>query len=244
MIDVQAIISDIRDYFAQNGTDETKAVIGISGGKDSTVAAALLCRALGPDRVIAVLMPNGIQSDIDDAKEVVELLGIKQSHIINIEAICHELYMALGKEGLPATISPAVTTNTPARIRMAILYAIAGTQHGRVINTSNRSEMLVGYSTKFGDSAGDFSLFMNYHANEVIEIGELLFLPSHLIHKAPADGMTGRTDEEVLGFTYADVQAWDSCESLSPALENKIRERVKNSSHKYNIMPKVEYHYE
>lgn len=243
MIDVQGIIEDIQDYFENAGTPETKAVIGISGGKDSTVAAALLCRALGPDRVIAVLMPNGVQTDIADAREVVELLGIRESHAININEVCHALYMGLGRAGLPASVSPTVTTNVPARIRMTILYAIASTQHGRVINTSNRSEILVGYTTKFGDSAGDFGIFTNYHSAEVVEIGEALGLPDHLIHKKPADGMTGRTDEEVLGFIYEDVQAWDEGCVISEEVARKIAQRVHMSWHKHCEMPSVDdYH--
>lgn len=242
MINVQAIIADIQYYFRTNGTDETKAVIGVSGGKDSTVAAALLCKALGPDRVIAVLMPNGIQSDIKDAEEVIKLLNIKEHYTINIGEVCDKLYATIGEVNSSASSLPIVTTNVPARIRMTTLYAIAGMRHGRVINTSNRSEMLVGYSTKFGDGVGDFSLFMSYHANEVIEIGEILGLPSHLIHKAPADGMTGHTDEEVLGFTYADVQAWDRVMSLSPEVEKCIRDRARASAHKYAIIPRVGYH--
>lgn len=151
-IRVQRIINWIKKYFIDNGPD-CKAVIGISGGKDSTVAAALLCKAIGPENVIAVQMPQGYQSDIDISNEVIEYLGIKEHYNINIGEACKATFFSL-----PSDIRnlPQVVSNVPARERMNILYAIAAARHGRVANTCNRSENYVGYSTKFGDSAGDF----------------------------------------------------------------------------------------
>lgn len=210
--EIEKITNWIKKYFATNGSLDTKAVIGISGGKDSTVAAALLCRALGPERVIAVMMPQGTQADIADSYQVCNFLKIPliNRFEFNIENAVSALYDFLD---CPRPLPSVVTTNTPARIRMVTLYAVAGIVGGRVCNTSNYSERYVGYSTKFGDSAGDFSLFQNYTATEVIQIGKALELPKELVEKTPADGLSGKTDEDNLGFTYE-------------ALDNYIRNDV------------------
>lgn len=199
---VERIVSDIRDYFVENGPD-AKAIIGISGGKDSTVAAALCVKALGNENVIGVLMPQGIQGDIEDSRRVCEWLGI-QSIEVNIGDACEALYDAFGAIELPN----GVLTNTPARIRMTVLYAIAAMKHGRVINTCNRSENYVGWSTKYGDHAGDFAVLENYTVTEVIQIGEVLGVPDRLLYKAPADGLSGATDEANFGFTYDQLDKW------------------------------------
>lgn len=198
------IIKWIRDYFVDNGDSNTKAIIGISGGKDSTIAAALLVRALGSDRVIGVLMPNGEQKDIEDAKNVCKILNI-QSKIVNIRDICKECYAAYPGDNCGG-LSKTVLTNTPARIRMTILYMVAAENHGRVCNTGNRSELYVGYTTKYGDLAGDFALLKEYTMSEVLKLGEALTeLPKELVFKIPADGMSGLSDEDNLGFTYQQV---------------------------------------
>lgn len=200
--EVVHIVDHIRHYFANNGTPETKAVIGISGGKDSTVAAALLVRALGSERVVGVMMPNGTQADIAHSREVCTILGIK-NFLINIE----EPYKALIKEFNESTgLYPIdqITTNAPARLRMNALYMVAAAVGGRVINTGNASELYVGYTTKYGDLAGDYAVLRDYHVEEVYAIGDALEeLPTELVHKAPADGMSGKTDEDNMGFTYA-----------------------------------------
>lgn len=212
LVEIDNIVGWIKDYFVDQ--PKAKAVIGISGGKDSTIAAALLVRALGSDRVIGVMMPQGIQADINDSKRVCEILGIKSIEI-DIGNACRELYYAIdnavedthGKNAASTTLS--IITNTPARIRMATLYAVAALHHGRVCNTGNRSELYVGYTTKYGDLAGDFALLKHYTVREVLAIGDQLTeIPADLIHKAPADGMSGLTDEDNLGFTYAQVDAW------------------------------------
>ena len=198
----------IKDYFVNNGDPKTKAIIGISGGKDSTIAAALLVRALGPDRVIGVLMPNGKQADLDDAKKVCQILNIRQ-YIINIDFTCNELYRAIDESiGWDITVADdkTISTNTPARVRMAVLYAIAAMRHGRVCNTGNRSELYVGYTTKYGDLAGDFALLKEYTVSEVLKLGEALTeLPRELVFKTPSDGMSGLSDEDNLGFSYDQV---------------------------------------
>lgn len=194
---VKLIENFIKNYFAENGTPKTKAVIGISGGKDSTIAAALLVRALGADRVIGVLMPDGTQSDIADSIRVCEMLGIKYRHI-DIGPITYVFAAQLGH----AYNQPAVATNTPARIRMAMLYAVAADVGGRVCNTGNASEAFIGYTTKYGDLAGDFALLRNLTVREIYAIGDYLELPMDLVHKHPADGMSGKTDEDNTGIPY------------------------------------------
>lgn len=195
----------IQNYFRDNGTPDTKAIIGISGGKDSTIAAALLVRALGADRVIGVLMPEGYQNDIDDSRRVCEILGIRSIEV-DIGPACRALYSALD-EGIDydSTVknNPQITTNTPSRIRMTTLYAIAANYGGRVCNTGNASEAFVGYTTKYGDLAGDFALLRNFTVTEVYAMGDAMEeLPYDLVHKAPADGMSGKTDEDNMGITY------------------------------------------
>ena len=231
---VTKIIDWIKEYFIKNGP-ECKAVIGISGGKDSTVAAALLCKALGPNRVIAVQMPQGFQYDIDVSNEVIDYLEITEHYNINIGSACQEIFLSLPND---IRIQPQVTSNVPARVRMNILYAIAANRHGRVVNTCNRSEDYVGYSTKFGDAAGDFSILSNYTATEVKEIGIELGLPKNFIEKPPEDGLSGLTDEENLGFSY-DVLDNFLLNGITPPYEiyKNIEQRHKRNLHKISPMP-------
>ena len=203
------IVNWIKEYFIKNGPD-SKAIIGISGGKDSTVAAALCVKALGADKVIGILMPEGKQDDIEDARRVCKFLGI-HSYEINIGSTCNALYRAID-EGYDydhnISNNKAVSTNLPARIRMTTLYAMAAELGGRVCNTCNRSENYVGYSTKYGDHAGDFAPLDEYTVREVLEIGDALGLPHDLVHKTPSDGMCGSSDEEKLGFSYELLDAY------------------------------------
>ena len=191
-----ACVEWIRSFFEENGKG-CNAVIGISGGKDSSVVAALCCEALGKDRVIGVLMPNGEQADIDMAKLLVSHLGIKH-YIVNIKDAVDGV-----KNALPFELSEQTVINLPPRIRMATLYAVSQSHNGRVVNTCNLSEDWVGYSTRYGDSAGDFSPCMKLTVAEVKAIGRVLGLPEVLIEKVPSDGLSGKTDEDKLGFTYA-----------------------------------------
>lgn len=192
------VIAWIRNWFMENGKGCT-AVIGISGGKDSSVVAALCVEALGRDRVLGVLMPNGEQSDIDYAHRLVAHLGI-ESYTVNIRAAYEGLLSSL-----PDSLTPSRQTliNLPPRLRMATLYAISQSRNGRVANTCNLSENWGGYSTRYGDDAGDFSPLGKLTVTEVVALGEELGLPTELVHKAPSDGLTGKTDEDNLGFSYA-----------------------------------------
>ena len=189
----------IRDWFEQNGKG-CNAVIGISGGKDSSVVAALCVKALGKDRVIGVLMPNGEQPDIDCSKQLVAHLGIPY-YVCNIQKAVDGVLQSLENSGVEITRQTRV--NLPPRIRMSTLYALSQSNNGRVANTCNLSEDWVGYSTRYGDAAGDFAPLGKLTVQEVKAIGFHLGLPHNLVEKVPSDGLTGRTDEDNLGFTYA-----------------------------------------
>ncbi|SFT37416.1 NAD+ synthase [Selenomonas sp. GACV-9] len=244
--DKQKIIVFLQNWFASNGP-KAKAVVGISGGKDSSVAAALCVEALGKDRVVGVLMPNGVQADIDDARCLVEHLGI-QYRIVNIGTPFKEMLKALqytevvNNNNFYFSVTDALLQNLAPRLRMATLYAVAQgvPDGGRVINTCNRSEDYVGYSTKYGDSAGDVAPLAAYTVDEVLSIGQTLNLPSHLLRKAPSDGLCGKTDEDNLGFTYAVLDKYiktGSCEDKET--KAKIDHLHNSNKHKLELMPMV-----
>ena len=197
----------IRDWFEHNGKG-CNAVIGISSGKDSTVVAALCVEALGKDRVIGVMMPNGEQHDIDISRKVIDYLGIKYieaniEYAVNetLDSIGHIVYGPKSYEWFD--VSDQTRINLPPRIRMATLYAISQSLNGRVSNNCNLSEDWIGYSTRWGDSVGDFAPLANLTSDEVIAIGDACGLPYELTHKTPSDGLCGKTDEDNFGFTYA-----------------------------------------
>ena len=197
----------IQNFFETNGKS-CNSVIGISGGKDSSVVAALCVEALGKDRVIGVLMPNDIQNDIIDAFKVVEHLDIQHA-VVDINKaykdILNSVFYCSPRGNMGRHIIPTnqAIINLPPRIRMTVLYAMSQSLNGRVANTCNLSEDYVGYSTRWGDSVGDFSPLANLTSDEVVAIGDALGLPYELTHKVPSDGLCGKTDEDNLGFTYA-----------------------------------------
>ena len=229
------IVRWIQDYFLENGPDSI-AVVGISGGKDSSVVAALCVEALGKDRVLGVKMPEGKQHDIDYADHLIEHLRI-DSLTVDIRPITDAFRYALG-QGL-VKVNEQASTNLPARVRMAVLYAVAAGHGGRVANTCNRSEDYVGYSTKFGDAAGDFSPLSNFTVNEVLQIGEALDLPSGLLDKVPEDGLSGKTDEENLGFSYKELDDY-ILRGIRPEYSKyvKINQLHEKNKHKIKPMPK------
>lgn len=222
---INNITNWIKDYFVNNGPD-CKAIVGISGGKDSTVTAALLVKALGKNRVIGVKMPQGNQHDIDVANKVIDYLGI-DSYEVNIDEVCKSLYNAIdigyNFEGSVESI-PQIASNSPARIRMTVLYAITAREHGRVANTCNKSEDFIGYSTKFGDAAGDFSVLSEYTVSEVRQIG--------------------KTDEDNLGFTYDELDNF-LLRGDYPSYDvyKNIEERHKRNLHKVKPMPSCPRYY-
>ena len=233
---VEDIILWIKNYFKDV---KGPAVIGISGGTDSSVCATLLTKALGKDRVIGVLMPKGNQHDINYSKELVKLLDIK-SFEINIGDTVDELNKVISKElNTNPLLNDAYKTNTPARIRMTTLYGISAIVNGRVCNTCNLSEDWVGYSTKFGDAAGDFSPISDFTKTEVRALGRELGLPAFIVDKTPEDGMSGKSDEEKLGFTY---EVLDKYIRTGVCEDKKIKERIdylnKINLHKLQLMPK------
>ena len=221
----------IRDFFEKNGKG-CNAVVGISGGKDSSVVAALCVEALGKDRVIGVLMPCGEQSDIDMAQLLVDTLGIRH-YIINIKDAVEGLTKAI-----PFDLSDQSRVNLPPRIRMSTLYAVSQSHNGRVANTCNLSEDWVGYSTRYGDSVGDFSPCSHLTVQEVKAIGRLLGLPAVLIDKAPSDGLCGKTDEDNLGFTYAELDRYIRTGEIDdPEHKELIDRKHKINLFKLQLMP-------
>lgn len=235
------VIQWIRDYFKDN--HDGKVIVGISAGKDSTITASLCVEALGADRVIGVLMPNGRQSDIDDSHRVCKILGIKNLTIDiggAVNALCHSIDYEYDWDKRIMN-NPTVATNLPSRIRMATLYTVAALYpNSRVVNTSNWSERYIGYSTKFGDGAGDFSPLGELTVREVLMIGDDLGLPYDLVHKTPADGMSGKSDEDKIGFTYDELDNYilyvdEGCSDETAA---KIEKMHKANEHKLIDMPR------
>ena len=199
-------INFVRDFFYFNGNSRTKAIIGISGGKDSSTVAALCCEALGKERVIGVLMPNGEQKDIEDSKKLCAFLGI-ENITVNIENAYNGLTDSIKASLNRNDVSYQYKTNTPARLRMATLYGIAAMiGNARISCNGNYSERVAGYFTLWGDGAGDFAPLAHLFVSEVISLGLELGVPEELMKKAPSDGMTGHTDEESLGFTYGELE--------------------------------------
>ena len=241
----EQIVEWLRSWFEENG--RKTAVIGISGGKDSAVVAALCVRALGPENVFGVLMPNGEQPDIADAKQVVEELGIRHA-VVNIQPIFNDV-MALYDSAMRdlvavPTPSDGASINIQPRVRMTVLYTIAQTlserdgAHACVVGTGNFSEAMVGYTTKWGDAACDVDPIGNLWVEEVIQVGDELGYYPNIIHKTPSDGLCGRSDEDNLGFTYAQVRAFfEAPDTLAEDVKEAIQKRYTASAHKRNSIP-------
>ena len=223
----------IRDFFEENGKG-CNAVLGISGGKDSSVAAAVCVEALGADRVIGVLMPNGEQADIDMAHMLCDHLGIK-NYTVNIKDAVEGV-----KKAVPFELSEQSTVNLPPRIRMATVYAVSQTNNGRVVNTCNLSEDWVGYSTRYGDAAGDFSPLSGFTVQEVKAIGRVLGLPDALVDKPPIDGLCGKTDEDNLGFTYAVLDRYIRTGQIDDAATKELIDR-KHRANVFKLKPMPSY---
>lgn len=222
----------IQNYFENNGRN-CNAIVGISGGKDSSVVAALCAEAIGRDRVIGVLMPCGVQDDIDMAQKLVNHLGIRSVEVNIEDAVKGVINGIAGIE-----LTEQTKTNLPARIRMATLYAVSQSMNGRVANTCNLSEDWVGYATRYGDGAGDFSPLSNLTVTEVKAIGRSLGLPNDLVDKVPIDGLCGKTDEENLGFTYEMLDRYireGVCEDNR--ILNRIDEMHQKNLFKLELMP-------
>ena len=236
------VVQWIRDWFEQNGPG-CNAVIGISGGKDSSVVAALCAEALGKDRTIGVTMPNGVQPDINDSMKLINHLGIPHINL-NIgnayQALMGEVEKELGSQ--KTEVSRQTVINMPPRLRMTTLYAISQSLNGRVANTCNLSEDWVGYSTRYGDAAGDFSPLGGLTVQEVKAIGKEIGLPIDLVEKTPSDGLSGKSDEDNLGFTYAVLDRYirtGVCDD--PAVKAKIDDKHVKNLFKLQPIPHFEY---
>lgn len=232
---IKRIYNTIVDSW-MNWAEETNAkkmVIGISGGKDSSVVAALAVKIFGPENIIGVLMPQHTQSDIDYSKEIIKHLGIK-SYFIDIGEAVDSLTDGLYDAGI--VVSEDASINLPARIRMSTLFAVAQSIGGRVINTCNASENMVGYSTLFGDNAGTFAPIHDLTVTEVIELGRYLGVPEKFLVKPPTDGLCGKTDEEKLGFSYAELDLYIRHNEGRPAFKKTIDKIYSNNKFKLDIV--------
>ena len=226
----------IREFFEENGKG-CSCIIGISGGKDSSVAAALCVEALGKDRVIGVLMPNGEQPDIDMAEKLVEFLGIT-AVTVNIAPVVAAVTQGV-QSALAEDMSVQAAVNLQPRLRMAVLYAVSQSRNGRVVNTCNLSEDWVGYSTRYGDSAGDFSPLSDLTVGEVKLVGRAAGLPEDLIEKVPSDGLCGKSDEDNLGFSYEMLDRYiRTGEIEDEAVKEKIDRMHEKNLFKLQLMPK------
>ena len=243
------LVTWIRNWFEENGP-ECNAVIGISGGKDSSVVAALCVEALGKDRVIGVMMPQGEQSDIDKSYQLIRHLDIRSIQVDisdAVNAVLHDImygiYDMVYQGPNAIDISKQTTINLPPRIRMATLYAISQSLNGRVSNNCNLSEDWVGYSTRWGDSVGDFAPLANLTVTEVKKIGYELGLPADLIEKIPSDGLCGKTDEDNLGFSYDTLDRYlrtGVCEDT----DAKMKIDALHNKNLFKMKPIPSFHYD
>lgn len=234
----EELVEWLKNWFSENGRD-CNAIIGISGGKDSTVTAALCVEALGKDRVIGVMMPNGEQADISDSIKVCELLDIK-NYTVNINNAVEALLNTIKVAGVDELTEQTII-NLPPRVRMATLYAVSQSNNGRVINTCNLSEDWVGYSTRYGDAAGDVAPLANLTVNEVRKIGIELGLPYDLVYKIPSDGLCGKTDEDNLGFKYDALDEYLRTGNCDNDVKELIDKKHTLNKFKMELMPSYKY---
>ena len=242
MFDAKKVKNDIMNWitkwFEENGKD-CNAIVGISGGVDSSVVTALCVKALGKNRVFGIKMPCGEQPDIEHANMLIKHLGIK-SYTMNIwDAV-------IGIDNQFPTdieVSKQTTINLPPRIRMATLYAISQSLNGRVMNTCNMSESYVGFDTRYGDSAGDLSPLANLTKTEVIALAKELGLPDELAHKTPQDGLTGLTDEQSFGFTYAELDAYIR-DGIEPSEDVKAKIDSMHEKNLFKLQPMPSFVYQ
>ena len=233
---VEKLIEWIKEYVKSAKADGI--VIGMSGGKDSTIVGKLCAEALGKENVYGLILPNGEMSDIDDAKRACEVIGMKYS-VINIDTAYNSIIENVKNNLNGKNLSDITTINTAPRLRMTTLYAYAGSLNYLVVNTSNLSETMVGYSTKWGDNVGDLAPVANFTKSEVCEIGLMFGLPKDLVEKIPSDGLSGKSDEEKLGFSYDELD-----EYIRTGKKGKnfavIERKHKIAGHKIKPIPKFE----
>ena len=230
MEEIKNLENWIKDYV--KSAYAKGVVLGMSGGKDSLIVAKLCINALGKENVVGVIMPNGEMIDYTDAKTTCELLGIKY-FVIDIKNAYSDIINNSQNviENLGLSLSSVTTINTAPRIRMTTLYAIAGSLNYLVANTSNLSETMTGYTTKWGDNVGDFAPLANFTKTEVCEMGLMLGLPEYLVVKTPSDGLSGKSDEDKMGITYDELDAYIRTGKKGERFD-KIQDLYKKSQHK------------
>ena len=242
--DVNAIIEDLKNTCEKNGIKG--AVIGISGGKDSTIVAKLMVEVLGKENIVGVLMPNGEQNDIDDSYKVVNILDIPYT-VVNIKDAMKGIVenIDFGLRSINNTDKEVELTN-PAyiniapRIRMTVLYAIAQSMGNgwRVIGTTNKSEEYIGWLTKWGDGGCDFEPIIDFTVTELRKLGKYLGLPIDLVDKTPVDGLTPLSDEDRIGFKYSELDDYiNNGTSGNIEIDKKISKMHEYSEHKRNPIP-------
>lgn len=230
--EMEKAIAWIKEY-----VEKTKAkgvVIGNSGGKDSAVVLAMATKALGKEKVLAISMPcNSISGDFEDARLVADTFGVK---FLKIDLT--STYRELEKEiSLTKKLTEEAKINIKPRLRMMSLYAIAQTLNYLVIGTGNLCERMVGYTTKWGDSACDFNPIGNFTVKEVLAIGELLNVPEEILSKAPNDGLGGLTDEEKMGIKYSQIEEMIEEGNTEENAKKEILKRYELSKHKRAEVP-------
>ena len=231
---IEAMVGFIKNYVTTAHADGV--VLGMSGGKDSLVVAKLCTLALGGENVFGVILPNGKMIDQSVAQEHCELLNIPHT-VIDIAPSYDEVVSKTEEVVGEGNVKSVSTINIAPRLRMTYLYSIAGSKNALVANTSNLSEIMIGYSTKWGDGVGDFAPLADLTKTEVCELGEALGLPLKYVLKKPDDGLSGVSDEEKLGFSYDELDAFIRTGSIGPNFE-KIKRLHQINTHKRSFLPK------
>jgi len=232
----EKLVKWLKDYFDNNG-QPINAVVGCSGGKDSTVVLAALTKAIGPDRIYAILMPNGEQADIDDSYKVCEFLGLKP-HVCNIQDAYNGVVGSVSGEFEPTR---QMKINLAPVLRMTTLKAISQCVNGRFTCNGNASEAYIGWFTIDGDDRGSVKPLINMTVTEVIQVGEALGLPDWMIHKTPTDGLCGQTDEDKFGFTYEVLDKYIRTGEIDDLdIKAKIDDMHNKNAFKLKPMPSFE----
>jgi NAD+ synthase len=228
-----SIVRQLKDFLG-----EKTAVVGISGGIDSAVVAALCVESVGQKRVKCMSLPYGISSN-KNIEDIACLMSIGAGYIYHdikpaVDCICPKLQDKI------------VRGNVMARIRMVCLYMLSNSCNGLVIGTTNRSEAEIGYFTKYGDGAVDVEPIASLWKHEVYEMGKLLNIPESIITKAPSANLwEGQTDEGEFGFTYDDIEKYfhalehgtDPKLFVEPQAADKIAAMIKCNEHKKHVPP-------
>ena len=232
----------IRNYVKNAGAKGV--VLGLSGGKDSAVVLAMAVKALGKENVITVSMPCHSQNaDYDDAKAAAERYGVKfitADLTRAYDEFENAIHSVIGETGIEE-LSGEAKVNAKPRLRMTCLYAIAQSLGYLVIGTGNLCEAMVGYTTKWGDSASDFNPLANFTVREVFRIGDFLGVPEQILKRAPSDGLGGQTDEEKLGVTYAQIEEMIETGNTEERAKEIILRKYNSSRHKRSLVPTYQF---